>query len=1666
MGGEGVLTAQPVTNNTVEVTSIPDDGTIKKADGTILQVGDVLSAEELLQLSFVPTNALIENTTGDNFSYSVGTEIVNVSFNKGNSGVSEAVTFTWYNPVYAENLDSLFTNGTGKSPTFSFDLSGLPADGESGTATVTSVLLNGRDWSGANQANTSFYGGLDQKPTKKLETSLTFDWSSDGQTITFSIPDQQVVATLTSADGSTETITWDNVNKDFISLTIDESGQPSLDLQIASLLLGSGEGTGADLSDFIEVGRYGLEIDFEGLSWTSKTGNPGPFSNFATMLDVTSNKVTVYSQDVVAIEGNEAVFTINISMAQDEDFFIDYELQNGSNKGDWAWDNDYQNMSGSVLIPAGETSVEVRVPVFIDDQNEFVEGFKITFPRFNAVDEDGVIVSQYSGVNMSHAWNTVEASILNQSVETTRYKGYKLNITNAPKDGWGDVRIDTRDQNNNPIKDNELFYIHREDGEYYLKVRGGTLDFDAPQDFDKDNVYEITLSIIHYGQGNEDSVMTNEDMIIVVKEGQDPSLSWESNDDQRFVQEHNAPVASQQVIQAGEKSLEAYFSIGYSLPIRVNTNEVIIDSSGTPDSVLRWSYDNNDSIVYSISGGADASAFNILNGEVYFNERPSFENPSDANGDNIYEVQITATAGETVISKDWKIQIGESTADELAKVASPPSELAVFTLKEKPELIGDSQAPRNIVGTDGNDLIKIDPHQFQYIHGGFGDDTIDPGRDWGSHGHVTGGEGADVFLFRSNYMRDSGNFGIRDDAKPWDPNAKNGINGYDQNRDGTLDLSSELNWTEVVLIADFTPGVDKIALTVSGDSGFNRKDLTSENISFVQGTGELADHTLIMTTVTDRGYADDLGVLGVLLDTDASTLDINRDVDSVGAKYEAILGQIDVGATTVKINDSEGNPVNVQQLPNGQFIWFEADYNLKDNSALHQIFTVSTDGIIYAGRPSEIDFENPRDADKDNYYEFVFTARLFDKLVLDPQSWGYNVNWNDSQYSSEIKISSILNIQDDINDNLGKVSIAEANYIKSDGTLNAELVELVLRQISAVQSSVQDLDFRSIAEEINFDFSRFTSASTEELAQDWFQEDMARRFDDFGREMEETFDRNLLNKYNNYTDASQLGNVVGDAGDNQIFGIEANETIFGKAGDDTIAGGAGDDVIFGDSGQDTLSGGEGDDRIDGGSGADRLIADTENDVLDGGSGNDILDLSIASELPEFISGGTGDDTLVLAGMPTNLGSNDLRHDNPSYNGIDLKKIVSAKQTWTSYDAQGNAVTEEGWSNRVESIENIDLRDSQSLVNVPNVEEPYDGFRLSENYFSVTDYVNGNETNFKSAIIPYTSRFTDIAFGGHELVGTENSLALSTRTHLNLDNLQNLFNPDSTSGTAPVFTFDLESIPGAGQQGSLIVTFTLKDGLPDYWYYPGPGQIADETTAALQRDNKATKSLKAKVKINWSSDGTSVDIKVPAQTVQVTYENSEGLLFDAEYTNENTLSDVISVTQDSNGSSQLNLNLVSLFAGAQSMDLSGFFDIEEIAEGSYRQPGNYNLTVDFDGLDIQAAASQDSKSAQPFSAIQSIFYVSNNTNPIIYAENVTVNESDGLATITVNISEASENDISGFWVATEYRYGYLTDDNTLTYAENVSPADFGETNNLPAGGGLYLLDKLQPHLLSI
>ncbi|WP_226642756.1 cadherin repeat domain-containing protein [Microbulbifer variabilis] len=57
---------------------------------------------------------------------------------------------------------------------------------------------------------------------------------------------------------------------------------------------------------------------------------------------------------------------------------------------------------------------------------------------------------------------------------------------------------------------------------------------------------------------------------------------------------------------------------------------------------------DRDEITYSLSGGTDAALFSIesASGELRFNAAPDFESPTDSDGDNIYQLSISATDSE------------------------------------------------------------------------------------------------------------------------------------------------------------------------------------------------------------------------------------------------------------------------------------------------------------------------------------------------------------------------------------------------------------------------------------------------------------------------------------------------------------------------------------------------------------------------------------------------------------------------------------------------------------------------------------------------------------------------------------------------------------------------------------------------------------------------------------------------------------------------------------------------------------------------------------------------------------------------------------------------------------------------------------------------------------
>ncbi len=101
--------------------------------------------------------------------------------------------------------------------------------------------------------------------------------------------------------------------------------------------------------------------------------------------------------------------------------------------------------------------------------------------------------------------------------------------------------------------------------------------------------------------------------------------------------------------------------------------------------------------------------------------------------------------------------------------------------------------------------------------------------------------------------------------------------------------------------------------------------------------------------------------------------------------------------------------------------------------------------------------------------------------------------------------------------------------------------------------------------------------------------------------------------------------VVGDAGNNLLYGTDANDIICGLGGNDIIYGLGGDDALYGGSGDDYLSGGDGLDGGYGGAGNDFIYGNGDDDSLYGGAGSDSLN---GGDGYDTIRGEDGVDTCV------------------------------------------------------------------------------------------------------------------------------------------------------------------------------------------------------------------------------------------------------------------------------------------------------------------------------------------------------------------------------------------------------------------------------------------------------
>ncbi len=83
---------------------------------------------------------------------------------------------------------------------------------------------------------------------------------------------------------------------------------------------------------------------------------------------------------------------------------------------------------------------------------------------------------------------------------------------------------------------------------------------------------------------------------------------------------------------------------------------------------------DGDPVTYSISGGADASLFELTGGALSFKSAPDFDTPGSANGDNVYEVVIQASDG--TLSSTQTVSVTVTDVNEAPTVAGESTSLS------------------------------------------------------------------------------------------------------------------------------------------------------------------------------------------------------------------------------------------------------------------------------------------------------------------------------------------------------------------------------------------------------------------------------------------------------------------------------------------------------------------------------------------------------------------------------------------------------------------------------------------------------------------------------------------------------------------------------------------------------------------------------------------------------------------------------------------------------------------------------------------------------------------------------------------------------------------------------------------------------------------------------
>jgi hypothetical protein len=648
-------------------------------------------------------------------------------------------------------------------------------------------------------------------------------------------------------------------------------------------------------------------------------------------------------------------------------------------------------------------------------------------------------------------------------------------------------------------------------------------------------------------------------------------------------------------------------------PEITNAADVTIDENTTPVLDVDATDPDGDDVDFSITGGADAALFTIDpdTGALSFISAPDFENPADDNGDNIYEVEVTAT------------DPGGLTDSETINVT-------VADVNEAPDVTGPSD-----VGVDENvtgviaDFDATDPDAGDTVTFSLaGDDaalfTIDP--DTGELSFITPPDFENPADDDGDNVYEVTVIGTDDGGLTDQQDVSITVGDVDENEAPTITSSDAVTVDENTTFAvdvdvdatdpngdtvefSITGGDDAALFTIDPDTGElsfisapdfeNPADANGDNVYEVEVTatdpGGLTDVQPITVTVGDVNEAPDV--------TGPADVPVDENVTGVIADFDAT--DPDAGDTVT--------------------------FSLAGDDAA--LFTIDPDtGELSFVTPP--DFENPADDDGDNVYE-VTVIGTDDGGLTDQQDVSITVgDVNEAPVANDdtgLTTDSVTPLTIDVVDN--DVDPDGDMLTISDPVLNDPkfgTVEVVNNEIvftpadDAIGQTVEITYTATDPDGLSDTATAFVSVT------DAFPPDGIVDGEETGELMVPDYDDSNL-------PTDQGGDII-DGPDGLDDVIEANggdDIIDSGAGDDTVDGGDGDDtfVLTDDAGNidnDSLVGGEGDED---GPGDSIDASDFEDDLTvnftapETGTITDGTDTTVFEEI-ERVETGAGDDTVT------------------------------------------------------------------------------------------------------------------------------------------------------------------------------------------------------------------------------------------------------------------------------------------------------------------------------------------------------------------------------------------------------------------------------------------------------